>query len=87
MKRYTQERYFDSNDPDNPHRSWYGPCDAMGPDGTCSACTGLIGHIDGSVSVLDTGKIVRKSPLRTRLSRAWDILRQTPKAVGKAMRT
>lgn len=71
--RWKQVRYFDSSDADNPH-PWYGPCDMMGPDLTCCECQGLMGHPDGSVSVLRTGEVVRKAPLTTRLRRAWAAL-------------
>lgn len=49
---------------------WYGPCDAFGPNETCSQCTGLLERIDGSVMNRD-GNIVRKRPLRVRLRAAW----------------
>lgn len=66
--RYTQPKYFNSGDPDNPHPR-YGPCDGFGPDGTCSECTGLIGRADGSIIAWD-GRLVRRRPLLTRLRSA-----------------
>lgn len=77
--KWKQDRYFDSNDPDNPH-PWYGPCDGLGPDETCCVCTGLYGHPDGSVSD-GHGTVYRKAPLMTRLQRAWAALRQVPHAI------
>lgn len=73
-KRYKQDRYFDSDDPENPHGRWYGPCDGFGPDNVCSACSGLIGRTDGSIVNLE-GKVIRKADWRHRLQHAWWSLR------------
>lgn len=31
------DRYFQADNPDNPH-PWYGPCDALAPDHGCCEC-------------------------------------------------
>ena len=53
----------------------YGPCNGLGPTGSCSVCTGLIERLDGSVVKDDgSGEIVKLPPLLTRLRWAWSII-------------
>lgn len=79
MRRWKQDRYFDSGEVGNPHPG-YGGCDGFGPDGTCCECTGLYGHQDGSVSD-GKGNVYRKAPLLLRIRRAWQALRQASRAI------
>lgn len=60
---------------------WYGPCDRYGPNGSCSACTGMIERSDGSIIDL-SGTVLRKSPLRIRIADAWAVLRRVPKVIA-----
>lgn len=53
----------------------YGPCDALGPEGRCSECTGLLEGQDGSWWRLADDFVVKKPPLLTRLKAAWQALR------------
>lgn len=52
----------------------YGGCDGFGPGENCSQCTGMIERIDGSVIDAFTGEVLKKSPFRHRLKRAWWVL-------------
>lgn len=49
-------------------------CDAFGPDGTCSGCTGLLQRNDGSVINIYTREVVKKRPLRLRIRDAIAVL-------------
>lgn len=48
----------------------HGPCDAMGPDGTCAGCTGIFLRNDGAW--IENGEIIKRPPLMVRLKAAWN---------------
>ena len=50
----------------------HGPCDAMGPDGTCSGCTGIALRNDGAWVHPETGAFIKRAPLAVRLKAAWN---------------
>jgi len=50
---------------------YYGPCDAFGPNMTCSECTGLLERQDGSVIEGRSGTLVKHAPISTRIRAAW----------------
>lgn len=48
----------------------HGPCDAMGPDGTCAGCTGIFLRNDGAWMNAD-GSFNKRAPLKVRLAAAF----------------